>query len=155
MLCANPSLWRHCALAVGIELCHSLLPTNMKVWNIVEEPVYRNSTESRCFDYLRRFIFTLSTESLSLLLRFVTGSPHCVNQTVSVLIFLCRHHHLLEGQPQQHVGWFFTCRLLTSPFLSSLRNLEKYYKALTCGPSILSEHRTLIDLWSELKTNVY
>lgn len=88
MLCANPSLWRHCALAVGIELCHSLLPTNMKVWNMVEEPVYRNSTESRCFDYLRRFIFTLSTESLSLLLRFVTGSPHCVNQTVSVDFFV-------------------------------------------------------------------
>ncbi len=88
MLCANPSLWRYCALAVGIELCHSLLPTNMKVWNIVEEPVHRNSTESRCFDYLRRFIFTLSTESLSLLLRFVTGSPHCVNQTVSVNFFV-------------------------------------------------------------------
>ncbi len=93
MLCANPSLWRHYALAVGIELCHSLLPTNMKIWNIVEEPVYRNSTESRCFDYLRRFIFTLSAESLSLLLRFVTGSPHCVNQTVSVdfcaVIIIC------------------------------------------------------------------
>ena len=84
MLGANPELWLECPMSVGLEIRKSLLPTTMRVWSMVEEPLVHNSSQSTAFDYLRRLIFSLTERGLALLLRFITGSPHCGDQKIQV-----------------------------------------------------------------------
>ena len=84
MLSANPHLWLDCPASVGLELRRMLIPTSIRVWNMVEEPPVQNRQQSTTFDYFRRFVFSLNENTLELLLRFITGSPHCGDQKMHV-----------------------------------------------------------------------
>ena len=62
MIASHPSLWQVCNSTLPGNFYNVLRPTVPRVWDMIIEPTFRNVAESRVFDYLRRFIFSLLTE---------------------------------------------------------------------------------------------
>ena len=76
MLEIHPFLWDCMSQSVGCltKIYECATPTCESVWHLVQTPPITNAQQDAITDYLRRFIFSLNRQELSLLLRFVTGS---------------------------------------------------------------------------------
>lgn len=96
LLKAHPLLWRRCTTpALVVRLYDMLRPTVPLVWAMIEEPSLSTPAKDVTFDYLRRFIHSLSAEMLKKFLRFVTGMSVCSNKKITV------QFNLLEGFQQR------------------------------------------------------
>lgn len=85
MMDAHPAFWQSCG---NPSLMHSvyqlLVPTAEKVLAMVSEPQFQTMGQERVFDYLRRFILSLSLDELGKFLRFVTGYAVCGPVHISI-----------------------------------------------------------------------
>ena len=78
MLDAHPSFWKKCKNPnLTQSLCKLLIPTPEKVLGMIPEPEFHTMGQQTVFDYLRRYIRSLSSEDLGKLLRFMTGYSVC------------------------------------------------------------------------------
>ena len=84
MLDAHPELWTRCSPSIVEALYDMLTPTVTRVWAMVEEPALSTPSEDMTFDYLRRFIHSLSAECLVKFLCFVTGFSVCTSKSIAV-----------------------------------------------------------------------
>lgn len=80
MTAAHPDLW--CALSsTDVDSIYTnLIPTCRSVWQSVLLPGDLSRQEDKVADFLRRFIFSLDQQKLSLFLRFITGSSCMTTQ---------------------------------------------------------------------------
>ena len=85
MLFAHRVLWETCDISIVVSLYDALSPTPKRVWSMVVEPLFKNSAESRMFEFLRRFILLQCTKRLSTLLLFIMGKPQCGMQSCELL----------------------------------------------------------------------
>ena len=60
------------------------VPTTSHVWEMINEPGIFNKNEDRMFDYLRRFIHSLSPEELASFLCFVMGFSVCSSKKITI-----------------------------------------------------------------------
>ena len=75
---AHPSFWGMCNNPTLIVSLYDLLqPTTERVLAMVSEPQFNTMSKQTVFDYLRRFIQSLSTDDLGKFLRFTTGFSVC------------------------------------------------------------------------------
>ena len=75
---AHPSFWGRCSNpTLMCSIYEMLVPTSERVLAMVSEPEFQTSGQQRVFDYLRRFIQSLSTDELGKFLRFTTGYSIC------------------------------------------------------------------------------
>ena len=84
MEAAHPQIWLHCSPQLIPKLYSIFTPTPDRVWDMVVEPSFQTAAEQRVFDFLRRFVFSLSCENLRKLLRFLSGSSVCGTQLIQV-----------------------------------------------------------------------
>ena len=84
MMDSHPKLWQRFTPEVACDLLLSLKPTPQRVWDMIVEPVFKHCQEQNTFDFLRRLIFQLDTNTLENLLQFITGHPLCGLQTIQV-----------------------------------------------------------------------
>lgn len=84
MVSAHSELWKKCSKDVIVQAYAMLVPTADRVLKMIVEPQFNNSLERTVFDYLRRFLLSLSEEDLCKFLRFVTGNPHCGMHSIKI-----------------------------------------------------------------------
>ena len=84
LMSAHPNLWKNCSKEALMEMYPLLTPTPQRVLNMLSEPCFNNATEEAVFDYLRRFVLSLSNDNLCKFLRFATGNPQCGLQKIKV-----------------------------------------------------------------------
>ncbi len=84
---AHSQLWERCYLSLVAKLRATLAPTAQHVIQMISEPAFHNESESRTFDYFRRFILSLPPVGLCRLQQFVTGNPQCGLQQISVQFY--------------------------------------------------------------------
>lgn len=78
MIASHPSLWKRCSTTPIIKQLYVVLtPTIHRVWNLIREPNLTCAAEETTFDYLRRFIHSLSVDLLGKFLSFLTGFSVC------------------------------------------------------------------------------
>ena len=78
MVDAHPSFWQKCKNPnLTQSLFELLIPTPEKVLSMIPEPECTTMGQQTVFDYLRRYIRSLSSEELGKLLRFITGYSVC------------------------------------------------------------------------------
>ena len=75
---AHPSFWVRCNKPSLVTSLYDILtPTTERVLAMVEEPDFHTMSQERVFNYLRRFIRSLSSDDLGKFLRFTTGYSVC------------------------------------------------------------------------------
>ena len=75
---AHPSFWVKCNKPSLVTSLYDILtPTTERVLAMVAEPDFQTISQERVFDYLRRFIRSLSSDDLGKFLRFTTGYSVC------------------------------------------------------------------------------
>ena len=80
----HPNLWQWFTQKLARDLLLSLKPDPQRVWGMIVEPAFRDSREQSTFDFLRRLIFQLDTNTLEKFLQFVTGHSLCGLQMIQV-----------------------------------------------------------------------
>ena len=84
MMDSHPELWQRFTPKLTHDLMLSLKPDPQRVWGMIVEQAFRDSREQSTFDFLRRLIFQLDTNTLEKFLQFVTGHPLCGLQMIQV-----------------------------------------------------------------------
>ena len=97
---AHPGLRDHVDPDCIADLYQCLIPTCMKVWNLIKPPGTMNMQQDGTLDYLRRFVFSLMKDELALMMRFVTGSESITGTGITVTF--CGTEEGLARHPSSH-----------------------------------------------------
>lgn len=85
MLDSHPGLWSRCTNPCLVEAMYEVLtPTIPRVWNLIQEPNFFSVNQEVAFDYLRRFVHSLSSDLLVKFLCFVTGFSVCASEKMRI-----------------------------------------------------------------------